>query len=179
MCRPIVFLVTLADEDRIFAKSSEALRGSLRRYFAARGMPPADIDDLVQEVYLRIVRRGNPDDIDDLVPYCFATAASVLRDRHRRRGVRNADAHVTFDPELHGGEAVEPERVLLGRQALQATTRALMELPERTRQVFILRRVEGQRHSEIATRLGISVSAVEKHMLRAVRHLLTQRDAIT
>jgi RNA polymerase sigma factor (sigma-70 family) len=49
-----------------------------------------------------------------------------------------------------------------------------MDLPERTRTVFVLRRLEGQSYREISLRLGLSVSAVEKHMLRAVRHLLAR-----
>jgi RNA polymerase sigma factor (sigma-70 family) len=47
----------------------------------------------------------------------------------------------------------------------------LLELPERTRQIFVLRRLEGLSYFEIGRRLGVSVSAVEKHMQRAVRHL--------
>jgi len=53
----------------------------------------------------------------------------------------------------------------------------LLELPERTRVVFVLRRLENLSYSEIGLRLGLSVSAVEKHMLRAVRHLATRMGA--
>jgi RNA polymerase sigma-70 factor (ECF subfamily) len=49
-----------------------------------------------------------------------------------------------------------------------------MELPARTRDVFVLRRLEGLPYNEIAKRLGLSVSAVEKHMLRATRHLVAR-----
>ena len=49
----------------------------------------------------------------------------------------------------------------------------LDELPERTRQVFVLCRVEGIRQKNVARRLGVSVSAVEKHMIRAIAHLAT------
>ena len=50
-------------------------------------------------------------------------------------------------------------------------TAALLELPDRTRIIFVLRRLEGMKYSEIAHKLGISVSAVEKHMLRAMSYL--------
>ena len=56
-----------------------------------------------------------------------------------------------------------------GREALSEVGAALLELPERTRQVFVLRRLEDMSFREIALRLGLSVSAVEKHMLRAGR----------
>jgi RNA polymerase sigma-70 factor (ECF subfamily) len=81
------------------------------------------------------------------------------------------DLHVPLDPELHEGEEIDAERVFSGKEELRAVTAALLSLPERTRTVFILRRLEGYRHGDIATQLGISVSAVEKHMVRAIQHL--------
>ena len=45
-------------------------------------------------------------------------------------------------------------------------------MPERTRHVFVLRRIEGLRYQDVAKRLGLSVSAVEKHMQRAMLHLV-------
>jgi RNA polymerase sigma-70 factor (ECF subfamily) len=47
-----------------------------------------------------------------------------------------------------------------------------MTMPERTRAIFLLKRLDGLRHQAIATQLGISVSAVEKHMVRAIEHLM-------
>jgi RNA polymerase sigma-70 factor (ECF subfamily) len=67
-----------------------------------------------------------------------------------------------------------PERVLLGKEALVRATAVLLELPERTRMVFVMRRLEGMRYLDIAARLGISVSAVEKHMTRAMAHLVSR-----
>jgi RNA polymerase sigma-70 factor (ECF subfamily) len=63
------------------------------------------------------------------------------------------------------------ERVFLGKEALNRASVALLELPERTRTIFVLRRLEGMRYADVARRLGISVSAVEKHMVRAIAHL--------
>lgn len=64
------------------------------------------------------------------------------------------------------------ERVLLGQEELNRASALLLELPERTRAIFVLRRLEGLRHSEIATRLGISVSTVEKQMCMALEYLI-------
>jgi RNA polymerase sigma-70 factor (ECF subfamily) len=61
---------------------------------------------------------------------------------------------------------------LLGKERLVRATAVLLELPERTRVIFVLRRLEGMRFNDIAARLGISVSAVEKHMQRAITHLM-------
>jgi RNA polymerase sigma factor (sigma-70 family) len=148
-----------------------AVRGALTRFFRSRAIPAEEIDDLVQEVFLRIVRRGGSQALDNIEAYAMATASSVIADRSRRRTSHHVDAHVSFHPDLHAGQDLAPDRILAGREALHATTRALMELPERTRRVFILRRLEGLPFREIAVRLGISLSAAEKDMLAAIRHL--------
>jgi len=156
------------------AVRSQVLRTALNRYFARRGCPPHETDDLVQEVFLRIVRRGNAEGLENLDGYVFQTAASVFTDRHRSRRVRAADRHDSFEPDLHGESQAGPDETLLGREALGAVSAVLMELPERTRQVFVLRRLEEMSYREIALRLGLSLSAVEKDMLRAVRLLRTR-----
>jgi RNA polymerase sigma-70 factor (ECF subfamily) len=83
---------------------------------------------------------------------------------------------VAFDSEMHGEEELDPLRILEGKEQLHAATASLLSLPERTRTVFILRRLEGRKFHDIATHLGISVSAVEKHMVRAIQHLSLAMD---
>ena len=153
----------------------DAAAGPLRRwlwaFFQRRAPNRSDIDDLVQDVFVRLAARDSPEPVQNLGAYVVRTAVSVLADRSRRSRARRADLHVVFDPDEHGVEDFNPERVLSGRQELDLAVAALLSLPERTRNVFILRRLEGMRHGEIAARLGISVSAVEKHMVKAVQHL--------
>jgi len=147
-------------------------RASLNRYFSRRIRDRGEIEDLIQEVFLRLAKRGTLDDIDKVGGYVFETASSVLTDRLRRRRNRFEADHEAFDGQQHGDVDFSPERVLLGREALVHATAALLELPERTRMVFVMRRLEGMRYLDIAARLGISVSAVEKHMTRAMAHLV-------
>src|SRR5262249_45823940 len=131
----------------------------------------AEVEDLVQDVFARIAARDSTEPIEHLGGYVMRTASAVLADRARRRAARRAEAHLPFDPEQHGDADFDPERVLTGKEDLHAAIKALLSLPERTRTCFILQRLEGYRHKDIAARLGISVSAVEKHLVRAVRHL--------
>ena len=152
----------------------ERFRTSLQRYFIRRVRDRAEAEDLVQDVFVRLTRRGGLGDVTNLSGYIFETAASVLQDRARRRHVRAADAHDIFDNERHAGEDFAPDRVFDGKERLSRVGAALLELPERTRHIFVLRRLEGMRYNDIASQLGISVSAVEKHMQRAVA-FLTQR----
>src|SRR3546814_18334423 len=64
-----------------------------------------------------------------------------------------------------------PERVLLGRERLRQIDAALAELNDVTREIFVSFRLEGRRQAEIATTMGISISAVEKHVARALVYL--------
>lgn len=130
-----------------------------------------EIEDMVQEVFERLIKRGNVAGLEHLGGYVFETASSVLTDRLRKRRSRHADAHVTFDDQAHADVDFSPEHVLIGRERLARATAVLLELPERTRVIFVLRRLEGMKYLDIAARLGISTSAVEKHMQRAVLHL--------
>jgi RNA polymerase sigma factor (sigma-70 family) len=164
----------LTGEDSLGERTNR-LRPLLSRWFSRRA-PAAEVDDLVQEVFLRIVKRGGAGDLDHFQAYVFETASSVLKDRIRSRRTRHSDSHVEFNPDLHAGAAEGPETLLLNREALKSTTRILLELPERTRTIFILRRIEGLPISMIGRRLGLSVSAVEKHMQRAARHLMSRLE---
>jgi RNA polymerase sigma-70 factor (ECF subfamily) len=66
---------------------------------------------------------------------------------------------------------LSPERVLLGQEAVARLAAAARELPERTRDVFMLRCFEGLKHAEIARLYGVSVRSVEKHFARALAHI--------
>jgi RNA polymerase sigma-70 factor (ECF subfamily) len=150
-------------------------RPSLTRFFVRR-VPESDIEDMVQDVLLRLSKRGNLEEIERLGGYVFQTARSVMRDHLRKWRSQERDSHCSFDEEFHGDADFSPERVLLARERVTQAKAALLELPERTRAIFILRRIEKIKYEDIAARLDISVSAVEKHMLRAVRHLATRLE---
>jgi RNA polymerase sigma-70 factor (ECF subfamily) len=167
----------LAGSNEVLAHRSQTLRAALTRFFQRHVRDSSEADDLVQEVFLRVVRRGHCDQLEHLDGYIFQTAASVLQDRARRRKTRLSDQHVPFEPELHAGAEFAPDQSLMAREGLMAASLILLELPEQTRRIFILRRLEELSYQEIGLRFGLSVSAVEKHMLRAVRHLVSRMGA--
>jgi RNA polymerase sigma-70 factor (ECF subfamily) len=153
------------------AEEARPLRRSLARYFGRRLRDGSEVEDLVQEVFARVVARDSTTPIGHLGKYLYQTAASVLADYARRRSARHSEAHVEFNPDLHGETDFDPERIVSGREDVAAATAALLSLPERTRTVFLLRRLDGVPARDVAAQLGVSISAVEKHMVRAVRHL--------
>jgi RNA polymerase sigma factor (sigma-70 family) len=161
-----------ADTDNrdALAELSRAYRASLQRYFDRRIRNKTDTDDLIQEVFLRLARRADFQSIRHLEGYIFEVAANVLQDRLRLNHSRAIDRHDELK-EVHARADFSPERVLIGQDNLGCVARALRELPERVRMAFVLHRLEGLRHPEIAKRLGVSVSAVEKYIIRALLHV--------
>ncbi len=85
--------------------------------------------------------------------------------------MRALDRHDVYDEERHALSDHDPEEILRGRQALDAVILALKELPERTRAIFILVRLEHMKQSEIARCLGVSMNTRETSTERAVAYL--------
>lgn len=147
-------------------------RPALLRYFQRKGFRPPDDEDAVQEVFIRLTRReGLAAEVERFDSYMFAAAAHVASDLRRRDRVRAEDRHDPYDEARHAQGDHDPEEILRGRQALDAVILALKELPERTRTIFILVRLEHLKQAEIARRLGVSLNTVEKDLQKAVAYL--------
>jgi RNA polymerase sigma factor (sigma-70 family) len=156
---------------------SRAFGRVLLRYFDKRGVRKMDQEDAVQEVFTRLSRREGFSDVGGLQEYLFETASSVAVDYHRHwSSQRRAGEHDEYDDARHAVEDFSPERILTGKEDLQALYRALLELPERNRHIFILHRLEKMQKPEIARRLGLSLSCVEKNLVRAREHLSSRLE---
>ena len=141
-------------------------RGPLLTYFS-RHAHPDDAEDLVQETFVRLLRKKDSDSIENPEAFLFTIARNLTYDRSRRR--QTYSRH--FDPSAEADTATElygPERVLQGREALQGLLEGLADLSQQTRDIFLLNRLEGMKYAEIAELYGISRSAVEKHMIKAL-----------
>lgn len=153
-------------------RMSRSFRAVLLRYFDKRGVRKMDLEDSVQEVFARLSRREGFSGLGGLQEYLFETASNVAVDYHRHwSSLRRAGEHDEYDDAVHGVEDFSPERIHAGKEELQALFKALLELPERTRNIFVLFRLEKMQKPEIARRLGLSLSAVEKNLVRATDHL--------
>lgn len=95
----------------------------------------------------------------------------MARDRHRRRMVRQADAHEPLDSEASLGDGqVDAASRLHWQQAVQRLEQSLAELRPSTRSVFLLHHLENLSYAEIAQRLGVTTRTVEREMARALSH---------
>ena len=143
----------------------------LSRYFNRRVSASHDVPDLVQEVFLRLSRLADPNDIRQHDSFIFVTAANVLKDQARRNQVRGAGLSDSIDDLSIESSDFAPDRVLESRHIADALRRALAELPERTRDVFVLRMLEGLKMADVAHAMAISTRAAEKHQARALAHV--------
>jgi RNA polymerase sigma-70 factor (ECF subfamily) len=146
---------------------AERYYAPLLSFFRKRARRPADVQDLVQQVFLSLSRNPRVTALQNPEAYIFQTASNAWRDHLRRGVVRGVEVEIV---EENGGTGSDfsPERVLLGQEAMAQVVAALRKLPGRTRDVFMLRCFEGLKHAEIARLYGISVRAVEKHSARAL-----------
>ncbi len=151
----------------------QRFRPALVRFFERRSFTPADAEDMTQEVFVKITRLDPSANIWQPEAFLFQIAANVLRDKLRRDTARHRDQHVEFDGEVDSPEAPSEESVYEGRESLQRLLAALGELTPKCRAMFILHKYEGLSYSEIASRYDVTVSAVEKHMINAMKYLKT------
>ncbi len=144
--------------------------------FLNRKLHNSDIAaDLTQETFLRFAefRAGNPAvAIAHERSYLYRTAHNLAVDHLRRE--RRTPTEPKDDHEIAEVAADEPspEEIVGGRDELDRIREALLELPERTRQVFALARLEGLIYQDVAVRLGISASSVQKHLMTATKHVM-------
>ncbi len=146
-------------------------QGMLLSFFSMRARNKWDAEELTQEVFCKILKRNDIAHNDYTEPYIFAIAWSVLRDRSRREKVRKRDMHVTYDEALAQEDPISPEKEACGEELYGRFLKALKGLTPRTQQVFVLSRYEGFSYSQIADHCGISISAVEKHMMKALQRM--------
>ncbi|MGE5564973.1 MAG: RNA polymerase sigma factor [Parcubacteria group bacterium] len=149
-------------------------RSVLLRYFGRRRVDPADVEDAVQEVFTRLLRRTGETPIEALNSYLFQTAASVAVDFHRRAVSRSQADHVEYDDDEHAIPDFSPERIHAGREEMSHLIDALHELPERARNAFLLVRVERMPLAEVARRLHLSIGGVEKNVRKATAHVIAR-----
>lgn len=154
--------------DVILARLAATYGAALGRFFERRVKVPADVADLVQDVFLRLSRMPDPATIEKPEHFLFVTAANVLKDRARRDHVRGGGLHDELIGDDVAGSEIPPDRVLESREAADRLQAVLLELPERTRDVFVLRVLEGLKMADVAHALGISTRAAEKHQAKAL-----------
>lgn len=154
---------TGSDVLQVFLQQQRRLEAYVRRFIACRETAA----DLAQDAFLRLWHRRDRLSGHDPTGYLFRTAHNLSIDHLRAQRVQRE--HRVWQAAVQpNADTATPEAEAAALEELQALEAVLLRLPARTRQVFLWNRVEGRTYGEIAAALGISASAVEKHMLRAL-----------
>jgi RNA polymerase sigma-70 factor (ECF subfamily) len=154
-----------------------ARRGDLVRFFTLRLKSAAAAEDLVQDIYLRLTSVEAEAEVHNPAGYLYRLGSNLMLDRlrgERRTASRDAawrEIHRTIAGREDVAEEPSAEQALAARERLQAIVAALQELSPQTQRVFRMHKFEGLSHPEVAQALGISRSAVEKHVMAALKHL--------
>ena len=158
-----------------WAEVMRAYRMPLGRYFASRLGDSGEIDDLIQQVFLRMFQRAQIEPIQRVPGYVFQVASSVLNDAHRRARTRHDDAVESYDEQQHDAHDLRtPERIVLGEEAVSRALDAIARMPESIRDVYLLRVEEEREFNDIAALLGISKRSALRYMKRALQYLETE-----
>ncbi|MFE0759247.1 sigma-70 family RNA polymerase sigma factor [Inquilinus sp. NPDC058860] len=134
--------------------------------------------DILQDAWLSLAELGSDATVENPQAYVRRTVRNAATDHLRKERRRAA-----IDQEVHGllwdgADEMSPERIAIGREALTALEKALAEMPEQSRRVFLMNRFEGRTHRQIARELGVSETTVYYHIRRVLEHLSELRDSL-
>jgi RNA polymerase sigma factor (sigma-70 family) len=131
-------------------------------------IPDLEIDDIIQEMYARILSAPSLEAIRYPRQYAIQTAKSIVIDHIRHSRVVSIISSGNLEKLDAAVPEVSTEERLEFQEDIKDVASALAHLPETCRETLILRRIEGLSQRDTAQRLGISEKTVEKHMARGV-----------
>jgi RNA polymerase sigma-70 factor (ECF subfamily) len=166
MSRSAWIFEPMADLKRAFLQH----RPALLRYLSARGVRAEDAEDMLQDLFVKLESHpAGP--VAEPRAYLYRMAENLVFDRRRSAGRRTAREEAWATAQLgvtrEADDRPSAQQILIARERLSMVSDALAALPERTQLVFRRFRIDGVPQREIAAELGISLSAVEKHLQKA------------
>lgn len=152
-----------------FAREIEPHREVLRAFLLARYPALTDVDDIVQECFVKVLHARTRTAIESPRGLLFATARNLAIDALRRQQVVVFESLSEFKAAAEVADPADVAETVSKQQEIALLTQAIQALPERCRQVLTLRVAFGLSQREIAHRLGISENTVEKQLAKGSR----------
>jgi len=166
--QPAFGQIDATDHARWFAEQVQPHEPALRAFLRGRFPRLADVDDLVQETYARVLRARSAGQLREVRPYLFATARNAAIDilRHQKASMTDAIGNIERLPVVE--ERPDAAEKFSHEQELAILHEAIAALPPRCREILTLRRFHDLSHREIGARLGISANTVDAQLCLAV-----------
>ncbi len=150
---------------RVFRNNENAIKKFLWRYVSSRH----EVEDITQETILRALQAEKSREIREPRAFLFGVAKNIVRKELYKKSKNLIDFIEDFDNEQNFSYEVDAEGAVDTRRQLILFWEAVATLPPQCQRVFVLKKVYGYSHKEIARRLNISVSTVEKHAAAGLR----------
>ena len=166
------------EKNKDFASLYRATLAPLRRYLARLLGNRSEAQDVAHDAYLRVYPSVEKQAVERPEALLYVTARRLAINRLKRRSISPISHHAT-EVETAASSVPGVQQQVMARQELLFLEQAIAELPAGCRAVLLLRKVELLSHREIADRLGIAVSTVEKQHARALRLLRAALPAET
>lgn len=146
-----------------------------RRTLLRRGAHVDEVDDLVQEAFLRVDAYEREREVRSREALLVTAAVNLSRDSARRR---RQSPFVDVDADLSTiiDRTPAPDEIVRAQARLRRAAEGLDRLPERTRRILLTRRLDGTSFKAIAEAEGMTVAAVEKQVARATLELMKWMD---
>lgn len=165
-----------ADDSRqrhVLARVVDEHEIPLRRFLRIRLANESDREEIAQEVFLRLCRQKDLEDklsagVESTRAYLFTVATNLIRDMRRRAVVRQSDYHEDFDDQTFLDKTQSIEDQVEVSQDLEIALRIIDRMPRKRSSAFIMNRFQGMSYREIAEKMGVSCSMVEKHISAAL-----------
>lgn len=144
------------------------LHGRLKRYLRRLLKSPEDIEDITQEAFARVLEASSRSNIEYPKAYLYRAAHNLALNSLARKANQLEDSIEDLGAEDVLGESASTETNVIAQRRFELFCQAAAQLPEQCRKVLILRKVYGYSQQEVAKRLDISISTVEKHLAKGL-----------
>ena len=167
------------DPQTLVADLASSHGDQLRRFLLARVRNVADVPDIVQEVYLRMLRVPNIESIRSPEAYLFTVARHVVQQHTLRQTATPPSVELTQMLDLPSATPdMDPVLATDAAQCVEQLQSAMEELSPKVRATFLLHRRDGLSFDDIGAQLGLSRSMVKKNLLKALLHFRRRLEQV-
>lgn len=164
--------------DGDIAKAYRDIRVSLLRFAARYFRRPQEIEDVVQEAFVKVIEAGRVRDIDNPKAYLYKATRNLALNSLDKSAYKLTDTVGDLLPDSALLTTPTMEDAFESQQRFELFCSAVRELPVKCRRVYVMRRVYGYSQKEIAAEMNISIKTVEAHLTKAIVQCTDYMDDI-